>query len=120
MITPINNQQPTAQRVYSIKHKYVAEIRRYLQHKQTLSQVSPYYKRGPVAHCLALCNTAFTNVVNDAGAYSLTRICELVLLNKQNLHGILPVEKNPSYPTSLQRLNAIINYANQFLNTKPV
>ena len=106
-----------AQRIYSVKNKYVADIRRYLSHKQVLSHNSPYYKRAIVASSLAACNQAFTNVINDASAYSLKTVCQLVLTHKENLRNILPVENNKSYPGSLQRLLELITYAQQFLNT---
>lgn len=115
MINTVTNTQP-AQRIYSVKNKYVADIRRYLSHKQVLSNTSPYYKRSIVANALAQCNQAFTNVVNDANAYSLKKVCELVLTHKDNLRKILPVENNKSYAGSLRRLLEIITYAKQFLN----
>lgn len=106
----------TSQRIYSVKNKYVADIRRYLSHKQVLSHNSPYYKRSIVAGSLTACNQAFINIINDEAAYSLKNICELVLIHKANLRNILPVENNKSYPGSLQRLLELITYAQQFLN----
>lgn len=105
-----------AQRIYSVKNKYVDDIRRYLSHKQVLSNNSSYYKRAIVAGSLTACNQAFTNVINDANSYSLKTICELVLTHKHNLRNILPVENNKSYPGSLVRVLELISYAQQFLN----
>lgn len=104
--------------VYSVKNKYVAEIRRYLQHKQVLSGISGYYKRANIAHSLATCNQAFTNVVNDASAYSLKKVCELVIINKEHLRNILPIQNNKSYANCLARINYIESYAKQFLSNQ--
>lgn len=114
MITQANNTQTG--RIYSVKNKYTAEIRRYLQHKMLLSHVSPWYKKGPVAHSLAMCNQAFTNIVNDSAAYSLKKICEVVIAHRDHLHNILPAEKNNSYPNCMARLKYIVQYAHEFLN----
>jgi len=104
------------QTAFSAKDNYLTQIRRYMQHKLLLSNCSTYYNKYKIAHSLAVCNQAFSHALKDPAAYTLKKVCQLVLLNKQSLLDILPAPKNTSYKTSCEKIESIISYANQFLN----
>ena len=96
------------------KADYVAQIKRYMHHKNVLANNSKYYKALPVAESLRRCNMALTAALANCNGISIESICQLVKVNKQHLRNILPAKLNPSYSSSTQNIERIIHFAETY------
>ncbi len=99
---------------FSTKNNYLGDLRKYLQHKNKLSEVSSFYFNMGKGHSLAQLNNIFSPLFKDSAMVPLKKVCELVLINACNLRNVLPAPKNASFKSSCDRLDYLLTFAKHY------
>lgn len=107
----LNNIPMHRKAQWSTKTQFLVDLKKYIQHKNVLSNNSDHYRKADVSRAIAVVNTAFIQVINNSAAYPLKKVYELVCLHKKSLRAILPNENNNSYANSYARIEGIISQA---------
>lgn len=109
-----------ATRVYSVKLSYVAELKKFIIHKNVLANTSTWYKKHEVAKNLAIVNSVFLPVLKKPDSQTMAMLSALVLVHQNSLRAILPCHNNDSFLSSSTIIESIINTAKSYHNNKPV
>lgn len=95
------------------KKRFAASVRTWINHKKTIASVSihEYYKSVLFNRSLREVNDLLQLVKRDCSGYNFSDLCKLVVRNETQLRNILPTEKNPSFKSSLEKLENLLTLA---------
>ena len=90
------------------KEKYAGELKNYIAHKRQLSKLNGYNTNAKFMTSISKVWDLYKAVKGDCGNYNLKRLFDLVKINEGYLRNILPVVNNPSYESSVKKVEEII------------
>ena len=95
------------------KQKYSAELRTWINHKRVLARTCKYYNEHPRVDSMGKIWDLLVMVKKDCQQFDLKAIFAMVRFHEVNLRNILPVVNNPSYESSVMKLEELLMIAKE-------
>ena len=94
------------------REKLLKLLRDYVLHKKRIisSSRSKYYQRKPIRESLEV----LERYLGLLPGYKLKGICRVIQVHEDDLRNILPAEENPSYKSSVEKLNHLIQLSHEY------
>lgn len=96
---------------------FLADCKRYLQHKIILGNVSAYYKQPAIKPQLKRCALIFGDFLKNPSTYPVGQLALLIKRNEDLITILLPIPGNPSYQNSKALAEQIIKQSTDILET---
>ncbi len=107
-------QGSPAKLTFSAKNNFLGFIRRFINHKNKLSQCSKFYLQQNRLSSLSILNSTFQGWFKDSSTANLKDISKMVLSLKSHFENVMPCPKNPSFYSSESMLSYIIETAKTY------
>jgi hypothetical protein len=93
------------------KVEYARAWKKWISHKKVLAKQPSYNTDAKRLEAMSKIWNLFVMVKNDCDGFSLNALFNMVKLNEENLRAILPLHINPSYESSLMKLEELLMIA---------
>lgn len=100
------------------KEEIIDLVKTYVNHKEQLFNNSKNYRQIHRLKSIGRCKELLKFLL-DKNPKTVRRISQIVLIHKDHLRAILPYHGNPSYQSSIDKLNTIVDKCTTALNNTP-
>lgn len=101
------------------KLDFAADIELFISHKKVLEKYCMYYKDATVAQSMRKVYDLYVMAQNP-NDHTLSRLCEMVLLNSVHLKDILPPTNHKHYGNQKIKIDSLLTEAREYLNQSKI